>query len=290
MRIAVISAGDVFGRLTAVRASGSSVTGHSLWAFRCECGNTKIARSCHIFEGRVMSCGCLRIERVKSANRERTGINSGDRFHRLVAVSEHHVDDGRIYWQWTCDCGQSPILDAHRVKTGHTKSCGCFNREAARKRLLTHGKTGTKEYRAWAGMKRRCYCISSSSYPDYGGRGITVCDRWRTSFDDFLADVGIAPSHKHSLDRTDNSKGYEPGNCQWRTFTDQMNNRRGNILVTYEGRTLTLTAWSRELGIKRGTLASRIRSGWTIHRSFTTPTQFQDRVSKTINGDSFTVE
>jgi hypothetical protein len=109
-------------------------------------------------------------------------------------------------------------------------------------------------------MNTRCNDLNN---PDYGGRGITVCARWRDSFDAFLEDMGNKPGPEYSIDRIDNSKGYDPGNCRWATREEQSNNTRRNTLIEYNGRTQTLAQWGKELGIKYGTLMYRHRAGKT---------------------------
>lgn len=108
-----------------------------------------------------------------------------------------------------------------------------------------HGCTDTAEYRIWTNIKTRCLNHRNVRYALYGGRGITICDRWKHSFAAFLADVGRRPSSAHSLDRVDNNRGYEPGNIRWATSVEQNNNRRDNVLIECRGRTQTLAAWSR---------------------------------------------
>jgi hypothetical protein len=121
-------------------------------------------------------------------------------------------------------------------------------------------------------MKARCENTNTRSYPNYGGRGISVCTRWRDSFETFLADMGPRPSSTHSIDRIDNEGNYEPGNCRWATVDIQANNKRRTIVLTFDGRTQPLTAWASEVGIARDTLNARLRSyGWDVERALTTP-------------------
>lgn len=120
-------------------------------------------------------------------------------------------------------------------------------------------------------MRQRCENPESTQWPHYGGRGIKVCERW-ASFENFLADMGEKPTDKRTLDRLDNAKGYEPGNCRWATAKEQMNNQRRNRLITYNGRTQTMAQWSAETGIKPHTILARLSHyGWTVERTLTTP-------------------
>lgn len=119
------------------------------------------------------------------------------------------------------------------------------------------------EYQAWIDMVRRCTQPARADWPDYGGRGITVCEQWRDDFEAFIADVGSRPGPGYSIERLDNSKGYEPGNCKWATRTEQLRNRRCTRLITINGESRTLPEWSRLLGIPKTTIDRRIEMGWT---------------------------
>lgn len=135
-----------------------------------------------------------------------------------------------------------------------------------------HGLSYTPEYRAWQQMRLRCLDPGHAAYADYGGRGITVCDRWKDSPVAFLADMGPKPSPAHELDRHPNNDGnYEPGNCRWALRKDNCRNRRSNRFVEYRGRRLTLAEWCEQLDISADTIAKRLDAGWTAERAFETP-------------------
>lgn len=126
-------------------------------------------------------------------------------------------------------------------------------------------KNRSKEYTAWVNMKDRCYNISHSSYQNYGGRRIAVCDRWLSSFENFLEDMGVAPTPKHSLDRfPDNNGHYEPGNCRWATTAEQNINKRSAVFIEYNGIVKSLSQWSKSLGISKNTISDRYKSGFDI--------------------------
>jgi hypothetical protein len=116
-----------------------------------------------------------------------------------------------------------------------------------------------RNYTTWNGMIHRCYDPDSPSFKYYGARGITICDRWRNSVHDFIADMGNRPSMQHSLDRIDNTVGYEPGNCRWATTIQQCNNRSSNVYLQFDGRRQTIANWARELGITTATLWKRLK-------------------------------
>lgn len=138
---------------------------------------------------------------------------------------------------------------------------------------MTAGGLSTKhraEYSTWKEMKRRCYNPSASYYHCYGGRGITVCQRWLESFASFLADMGEKPSPKHSIDRIDNDGNYEPANCRWATPIEQAQNTTHAKRITFNNETMSLSAWARKIGIDDAALSSRLRRGWTLEMALTT--------------------
>lgn len=134
------------------------------------------------------------------------------------------------------------------------------------------GYRASPEYQCWQRMKKRCYNANCKDYYLYGARGITVCTRWLTSFSNFLADMGRRPSPKHSIDRIDSSIGYSPENCRWATPLEQGQNTSRVKLLTYNGETHCVAEWARRLGRRRMTLIMRLRRGWSIERTLTTPT------------------
>lgn len=157
---------------------------------------------------------------------KRIPARAGERFNCLTIMRDLGITSmhrhSRVLCK--CDCGKSFETDWSAVRIGHTKSCGCLSAQKTKERAKTHGYSGTKTYIAWKSMITRCESPSFISFDRYGGRGIKVCDRWRHSFEDFLADMGESP-HGTSLDRMNNNKNYEPGNCRWATRSEQMSNR-----------------------------------------------------------------
>lgn len=132
----------------------------------------------------------------------------------------------------------------------------------------THGASGSPEYVIWTHMKARCFDESDKSYQRYGGRGITVCQRWVNDFPAFYADMGDRPSPLHSIERKNNEGNYEPGNCRWATATEQARNRRSSVLVEHNGQVKTVAEWAEIHGIKPGVLGQRLRrEGMDIGRA-----------------------
>jgi hypothetical protein len=191
----------------------------------------------------------------------------GKRFGNLTVVEwVRRPDASQLngYWVCRCDCGTTRRLRTNELlqKTAGMRCKLC------RQRLSE--KHASIEYRTWRAMKQRCEYPKHRAYPRYGGRGIKVCDRWQ-SYDAFLADMGPRPSPKHSIERRDNNGDYEPDNCVWATHREQVLNRRGAVLCTYNGRTQPLSLWADETGIPYGRLYDRLKKNWPVEQAFTQP-------------------
>lgn len=182
---------------------------------------------------------------------------SGRVFSRLRVVREVERMKGRRMWECLCDCGIVAIVGHRALKSGSTSSCGCLRKETAAKQNTVHGyaKRGSKSriYKVWSGIIARCQNTSASGYKNYGGRGIKVCARWKV-FENFLADIGDPDDCTLTIERKDNNGDYEPGNCRWATRSEQGVNKRNNRFIDHEGKSMTVTDWSRYLGISRSTL------------------------------------
>lgn len=200
-----------------------------------------------------------------------------DRFGRWELLEVFRKSNGggprRKYGRCRCQCGSERDVLLFHLVSGATQSCGCLTKEIN----TTHGESSTTrkqasdEYRTWTAMISRCENANDSSYPDYGGRGITVCDRWRNSFEAFLEDMGRRPSPGHSIDREENSKGYLPSNCRWATKKQQGRNKRNNRIIAARGQRKTMAEWAEITGLRIGTISERLRHGWSQERSVTEP-------------------
>lgn len=225
---------------------------------RCECGTARAVSHHHLKRGKTSSCGCLSKE-VASTGR-RVVITPGARFGRLTVLGEAAVRIHKeIAYRCLCECGTTRTLPSSRLRYGDTTSCGCYHRDRLREAATTHGLSRTAEHAIWTGMLNRCRNPRVKSYADYGGRGIAVCERWRSDFAAFYADMGPRPSPSHSIDRIDNNGPYSPENCRWSTPAQQAINTRRNRRVSLNGKTQTLSQWASDMGVTAKVLRGRLR-------------------------------
>ncbi len=205
--------------------------------------------------GRLNVCG------RKCYIKSRTKDYSGHIFGYLTVI-EIETDESKyrwkkkgVFWRCICKCGKEVVIAADYISAGNAKSCGC-------KKLETfNGKTMTPEYGIWSAMKHRCYNNKNKKYQDYGGRGISVCDRWLASFNNFLIDMGERPSKKHTLDRKEFNGDYTPENCRWATMDVQSRNKRNNHWIEYNGIRMILKDWAIYFRVNRTTLLERVQKG-----------------------------
>jgi len=203
---------------------------------------------------------------------------SGLKFGRLLVLDRGENIGKRVGWRCLCDCGKKVLVAANKLPNGHTRSCGCLQVEMAHVSNFKHGHTTypnggrcTKEYNTWTLMKRRCSDVAvGSDRAIYFDQGIRVCERWQ-SFEAFFADMGFAPSARHSIDRIDPNKGYSPDNCRWATPREQARNKIGTRTITHQGVARPLAEWSEITGIPYKRLHKRLSSGWSAERALTTP-------------------
>ncbi len=184
----------------------------------------------------------------------------GRTFGQWTVVASAEKRGALRCWHAVCACGTRSEVYGASLLRGASLSCGCLRSAASAVRMRTHGQTGTTAYATYASMLARCENPNARAFARYGGRGITVCARWR-DFAVFLADMGPKPSPSHSIDRIDNDRGYEPGNCRWATKKEQARNTRANLLIEIDGVTRCAAEWQEIAGIPQQTLNNRYRRG-----------------------------
>jgi hypothetical protein len=199
-----------------------------------------------------------------------TGLVSG----RLTVLSCEGKRAGNYLWACRCECGGSALVTSHQLRrqTRPTRSCGCLQPAHALTigaRKKTHGKSKTQTYRIWHQMLDRCRNPKSTVFAYYGGRGISVCERWR-SFENFFADMGERPEGR-SIERNDVNGSYEPGNCRWATDKEQNLNKRNTVYMELRGVRKPMMEWAEELGISYDALKGRRKLGWSDERALTEP-------------------
>ena len=200
---------------------------------------------------------------------------AGQRFGRLVVLEIASTIRHVIRWKCKCDCGNIRNVVGSSLRSGKTKGCGqCtrVGRSGSQNPMFTHGMRKTPEYIAWRAMLSRCYNKKHIGWKRYGGRGVKVCERWRTDFFAFFSDMGARPTPQHTLDRFPNKNGdYDPSNCRWATMLEQQRNRTDNRMITHNGFTAPLIVWSERVGLSKDTLRKRLEAGWTTADALTRP-------------------
>jgi hypothetical protein len=256
--------GQRFGRLVAVERTSTS--GQAMWRFRCDCGESKVISASQVIHMGTRSCGCLRLTRTRNL--------SGQRFGMLVALSWVPAA-GPARWNVQCDCGALKTVLGTCLSVGATQSCGC--RRSVPPSSRRHGDAtregDSAEYVAWSGMRNRCLSRTSKAFANYGGRGITVCERW-SLFENFLEDMGRRPTPMHSVERLDVNKGYSPQNCVWATRLQQNRNKRETQRLTIDGVSKPIAEWCEIYGQPYARVRLRIlKMGWPAKEALTLPRQ-----------------
>lgn len=173
---------------------------------------------------------------------------------------------GKSKWHCKCECGNTKIVSTAKLNNGHVKSCGCL----AKTNAVKHNAINTREYITWTNIKARCTNPNNSAYHNYGVRGITVCNRWLDSFENFYEDMGNCPKG-FSIERINNDEGYNKSNCIWASSKTQSMNRRSNFIVNYKGEEKPLKQWCEDLNLEYKKVFARIKQlGWTIDKALST--------------------
>lgn len=260
--------GQTFNRLTVLKYVGV-IRKHSSWLCCCACGNEVIVTGSHLKTGHTKSCGCVKKEKLQDI--------TGQIFGLWTVVSfSHFAKSGnkqRPYWNCKCACGNEGVVRGDVLKSGGSKSCGCYEKDRSLIELpeYTEEEALKKAKSIYKHMKQRCYNFNNTRIDDYGGRGIKICDRWLESFENFYEDMGTPPTNLHQLDRIDNEGDYSPNNCKWSTHSENNRNKRDSHMITYNRKTQCVTAWAEDINIDAGTLFDRIARGWDNERVITTP-------------------
>lgn len=257
--------GETYGYWTVVDKDLDAVAkGRSKVLCVCRCGREKSVDCYTLRHGKSVSCGCA--SAIKNdADSERDdyiskGIFINDVNNRLTAIGKAIINN-TLRVCCLCTCGQVTHITPYSFKSGKVKSCGCYATEMKTK----HGASYEPLYPIWISMISRCLNTESTSYKHYGGRGITVCERWQNSFEDFKSDMGERPSKNHSIDRIDNDGHYEPGNVRWSTQEEQTRNKRNNRKIEYYGELYVISDLAKIVKMSRATLRKHLNNGMDIY-------------------------
>lgn len=192
---------------------------------------------------------------------------TGEKYGKLTAVKRFDGGGRHTYWQFVCDCGTDKAIKLDHVRSGRVVSCGCHRASVTSARSITHGHSiGRKESRelsSYNSAKSRCQNPNDEKYPNYGARGIRMCDAWANDASLFIAYMGPRPIG-HTLDRIDTDGHYEPGNCRWATSHQQARNRTDNVVVQYQGLSMILKDYAALMGIDYKRLHARLRKGMSL--------------------------
>lgn len=252
-----------FGKITILRRLPQTKS-YPQFECKCDCGNIIIVNH-QYFKKSEVCCNDCRTPKVEDI--------SGQKFGRLTAIKYAGKSKGKqTLWECRCDCGKTVIVHHQNLKSGHTSSCGCYNNELISEREKTHGQTKTRLYNIWHDMNYRCSSQKHSSYKDYGGKGIIVCEEWRKSFEAFR-DWALQNGYSDdlSLDRMNGNGNYFPENCRWATLIQQANNTNRNLFFTVDGHTDTLANLCRKYDMPYVVVHARIYRGWKVEKALTTP-------------------
>jgi hypothetical protein len=189
-------------------------------------------------------------------------------FNRLTVLGFAGTYKKRAYWFCQCECGNLAVIESVKIRSGHTSSCGCLHKEIFDALRQTHGATVNRlipaEYRAWQGMKMRCGNPNYYLFHRYGGRGITICDRWLHSYENFYADMGKRPSSKHSINRINNDGNYCPENCEWALPKVQARNTSKQVWLQIGDESHRMCEWAELTGTPVYRISPRLRAGWCV--------------------------
>lgn len=255
--------GQRFGMWTVLSRAANNAQNKAMWNVRCDCGKEKTVSAASLRRGLSKSCGCLY---------EREDL-TGKKFGEWTVISYA----GNNRWNVKCTCGTQKTVLGAELKRGDSKSCGCWGYKRVGDAARTHGKTHSRLYRVWCNIKGRCYKPSEASYPNYGGRGIIVCEEWKNDFQAFY-DWAMAngydenaPRFQCTIDRIDNNGNYCPENCRWVDRYVQANNVKKNVFITYNGERLTIAQFARKYNLSVNLVRQRFNRGMSAAEIIDTP-------------------
>lgn len=272
--------GQRFGRLTVINQAEHyiSPTGKKQirWNCLCDCGNKAVVTTNQLRSGGTVSCGCYHKEQQEANLILQPKDISGQKFGTLTAIRVVGSDSkNRALWECVCECGAVVVKIGAELRSGHIKSCGDRSRHA-----IKHGGYKDRLFKVYTSIKQRCCNPNYFQYKDYGGRGITICNQWASdygSFQEWAYKNGytqeILPNglNKWTIDRIDNNKGYSPDNCRWITTQEQQFNKRDNVVLTFNGETMTATEWAHRLNLSPYIIWARLKNGWSVEETLETP-------------------
>lgn len=198
---------------------------------------------------------------------------SCQKFNRLLVLNENGRDScGSVLWNCRCDCGKEIIVRGSSLISGHTKSCGCYNRDLINKKIKTHGQSAgltkaTTEYKTWNNIIQRCHNPKTGKYIHYGGRGISVCNEWRCSFETFFNDMGKKPNG-FTLERIDVNGNYCKENCIWANWETQSRNRSNNVWLECNGIKMIKADWAKYFNVSQTQIYKRMKKGQSFEYIF----------------------
>jgi hypothetical protein len=272
--------GQRFGRLVVIAFSHKTENGkRTFWKCKCDCGNEVIVRRDTLTSGDALSCGCLHSEIVRGFIKNILGL----KFGRLLVIntSPRRDSEGLAYWLCRCECGNEIEVCGSNLRSGHTKSCGCFSEGIKGKIRKLYGELGVIIHNRWKNMRDRCLSPVHKGYKHYGGRGITICKEWDDVEVFYIWAINNGFEQCLELDRIDVNGNYCPENCRWVTEKEQARNKRNSHMITYNGETKCMSEWAEILNMVRTTLSYRLDHFDTVEEAFFTPLKKRGRARGT---------
>lgn len=235
--------------------------------FKCMCNNEFVAAISQVKLGIIHSCGCYHKQRVKECNTIK--YNIGDVINGFVYLGDVSSEKKYRHSKFICpNCNNEFVTRIGTIKNTDIKKCKQCSSKDFVIQATRHGMSRTPEYNSWELMRDRCYKETNESYGNYGGKGITVCDSWKYSFENFINDMGLKPGKNYTIDRINSNGHYTKENCKWATKREQALNRSTTVIVEINGIKKSFIEWVEDFGVNYQTARSRYRAGWPIDKVF----------------------